>query len=108
MDPSICLDASQAFLGVTRLQAKKSLRIEAKKINQDDSDYVLFTDRDTYISNGVSGKSQRIMIVSSGYYHSLQWSLPLVSPWEHNTSADRGNSAGGNLLDQIPTDDGGN
>ena len=33
MDPSICLDASQAFLGVTRLQAKKSLRIEAKKIN---------------------------------------------------------------------------
>ena len=78
MEPSICLDSRSPFLGLARLTGDVSLAIEAQRISPDDQDYVLVSSN-TYVSNCLDPISQKVMIVQSGFYDTLKWSLPIVS-----------------------------
>ena len=78
MQPSICLDSRQPYLGLARLTGDPSLAIEAQRISPDDKEYVLVS-TSTYVSNLLYPNSSKVMIVQSGFYDTLKWCLPIVS-----------------------------
>ena len=86
--PWICLDASEAMLGLARFSGDAKYEIEPRKTCFGDLErYVLIsTSSQTYISNQKYEGSGEIMTAPQGEYEIVSWQLKVENPFKNDNN----------------------